>query len=104
MLIIRGTNVFPSQVEDVLAGIEGVSAPLPHRRGQRGGLDRMTVHVELKPEAFSDSYEEMDAFRTRHRREAEGRAAGGRAGEAVEPGGIERTTGKAKHVEDLRKK
>ena len=54
---------------------------------------------------MSDSFAEMDAFRESHRREAEGRAFGGRAGEgSFEPGGIERTTGKAKHVEDLRKK
>lgn len=63
MLIIRGTNVFPSQVEDVLSTIEGVT---PHYRivvDNETGLDRMVVHVELKPEAFSDSFEEMDAFR-----------------------------------------
>ena len=63
MLIIRGTNVFPSQVEDVLAGIDGVT---PHYRivvESAGGLDRMTVHVELKPEAFSDSYEDMENLR-----------------------------------------
>ena len=36
MLIIRGTNVFPSQVEDVLAGHRGRHAALPHRRGDRG--------------------------------------------------------------------
>ena len=65
MLIIRYTYIylFPSQVEDVLAGIEGVT---PHYRivvDNETGLDRMSVHVELKPEAFSDSYAEMDAFR-----------------------------------------
>ena len=62
MLIIRGTNVFPSQVEDVLSTIEGVT---PHCIvvDNETGLDRMVVHVELKPEAFSDSFEEMDAFR-----------------------------------------
>ena len=104
MLIIRGTNVFPSQVEDVLAGIEGVT---PHYRivvETVGGLDRMTVHVELKPEAFSDSYEEMDAFRAAIAEKLKGVLLVGVRVKLVEPGGIERTTGKAKHVEDLRKK
>ena len=38
----------------------------PHYRivvENAGGLDRMTVHVELKPEAFSDSYEDMENLR-----------------------------------------
>ncbi len=103
MLIIRGTNVFPSQVEDVLSGIEGVT---PHYRivvETRGGLDRMTVHVELNPEAFSRLVRGHGGLAPLHRREAQGRAAGGREVKLVEPGGIERTTGKAKHVEDLRK-
>lgn len=102
MLIIRGTNVFPSQVEDVLAGIEGVT---PHYRivvENAGGLDRMTVHVELKPEAFRDSYEEMDAFRRAIEERLKGTLLVGVHVRLVEPGGIERTTGKAKHVDDLR--
>lgn len=104
MLIIRGTNVFPSQVEDVLAKIEGVT---PHYRivvDNETGLDRMVVHVELKPEAFSDSFEEMDAFRRMVEERLKGVLLVGVRVRLVEPGGIARTTGKAKHVEDLRKK
>ncbi len=103
MLIIRGTNVFPSQVEDVLSGIEGVT---PHYRivvDAQGGLDRMVVHVELKPEAFSDSFEEMSAFTASIAEKLKSVLQVGVKVRLVEPGGIERTTGKAKHVEDLRK-
>ena len=103
MLIIRGTNVFPSQVEDVLSGIDGVT---PHYRivvDAPGGLDRMTVHAELKPEAFTDSFEQMDAFRRGVEEKLKGVLLVGVKVKLVEPGGIERTTGKAKHVEDLRK-
>ncbi|MEG0460760.1 phenylacetate--CoA ligase family protein [Gordonibacter sp.] len=103
MLIIRGTNVFPSQVEDVLSGIEGVT---PHYRivvDTQDGLDRMAVHVELKPESFSDSFEAMDAFRRSIEEKLKGVLLVGCKVRLVEPGGIERTTGKAKHVEDLRK-
>ena len=103
MLIIRGTNVFPSQVEDVLAGIDGVT---PHYRivvESVGGLDRMTVHVELKPEAFSDSFEDMENLRRSIEEKLKGVLLVGVKAKLVEPGGIERTTGKAKHVEDLRK-
>ncbi len=104
MLIIRGTNVFPSQVEDVLAGIEGVTPLYRIVVDNEGGLDRMSVHVELKPEAFSDSYEEMNAFRTSIAEKLKSVLLVGVQVKLVEPGGIERTTGKAKHVEDLRKK
>lgn len=103
MLIIRGTNVFPSQVEDVLSGIEGVT---PHYRivvDTQGGLDRMAVHVELKPEAFSDSFEAMDAFRHSIEEKLKGVLLVGVKVRLVEPGGIERSIGKTKHVEDLRK-
>ena len=102
MLIIRGTNVFPSQVEDVLSGIRGVT---PHYRivvETANGLDRMTVHVELKPEAFSDSFEEMEGLRRAIEEKLKGVLLVGVRVKLVEPGGIERTTGKAKHVEDLR--
>ena len=103
MLIIRGTNVFPSQVEDVLGGIEGVT---PHYRivvDNETGLDRMVVHVELRPEAFSDSFSEMDAFRRAIEEKLKGVLLVGVKVKLVEPGGIERSTGKTKHVEDLRK-
>ena len=104
MLIIRGTNVFPSQVEDVLGGIEGVS---PHYRlviDNETGLDRMVVHVELKPEAFSDSFEEMNAFRRTIADKLKSVLLVGVDVKLIEPGGIERALGKAKHVEDNRKK
>ena len=103
MLIIRGTNVFPSQVEDVLAGIDGVT---PHYRivvESAGGLDRMTVHVELKPGAVSDSYEDMENLRRSIEDKLKGVLLVGVKAKLVEPGGIERSTGKTKHVEDLRK-
>lgn len=103
MLIIRGTNVFPSQVEDVLSGIEGIT---PHYRiivEEVNGLDRMTVQTEITPEAFSDSFEEMDSFRASVAEKLKGVLLVGVRVQLVEPGGIERTTGKAKHVEDRRK-
>ena len=103
MLIIRGTNVFPSQVEDVLTSIEGVT---PHYRiivEEVDGLDRMTVQTEIKPETFSDSFEEMDRFRAFVAEKLKSVLLVGVRVQLIEPGGIERTTGKAKHVEDRRK-
>lgn len=103
MLIIRGTNVFPSQIEDVLSGIDGVSTHYRIVVDNKTGLDRMTVFTELKPEAFSDSFKQMDAFRKRIEKELKGVLLVGANVKLVEPGGIERTVGKAHHVEDQRK-
>ncbi len=103
MLIIRGTNVFPSQIEDVLSGIDGVSTHYRIVVDNETGLDRMTVFTELKPEAFSDSFKQMDAFRKRIEKELKGVLLVGANVKLVEPGGIERTVGKAHHVEDQRK-
>jgi phenylacetate-CoA ligase len=102
MLIVRGTNIFPSQVEDILAQIEGVT---PHYRivlDNEAGLDRITILVEIKPEAFSDSFEQTDRFRrhiVQHLRQA---LLITPVVKLVEPGGIERGYGKTKHVEDKR--
>ena len=104
MLIIRGTNVFPSQVEDVLTGIEGVT-PLYHIIvDNETGLDRMTVEVELKPEAFSDSFEEMNRFRKSVEDQLRSVLLVSAKVKLIEPGGLGRTTGKTQHVDDLRKK
>lgn len=102
MLIIRGTNVFPSQVEDILSGIQGVT---PHYRievDNETGLDRMRIKVELEPSAFSDSYEEMNAFRKHIAQKLKETMLVASEVQLVEPGGIERVTGKTKHVIDRR--
>ncbi len=104
MLIIRGTNVFPSQVEDVLAGIDEVT---PHYHivvETVRGMDSMTVEVELRPEAFSDSFEQMSAIRNMIAEKLKGTLLVGVKVKLVEPGGIQRAIGKAKHVDDLRQK
>lgn len=102
MLIIRGTNVFPSQIEDVLSGIEEVT---PHYRiivETVGGMDALTVQTEIRPESFTDSFEALDAMRRRIEEKLKGVLLVGVKVSLVEPGGIERTMGKAKHVEDRR--
>ena len=104
MLIIRGVNVFPSQIEDVLTGIEEVT---PHYHiivETRGGMDALIVETELRPEAFRDSFEAMDALRARIAEKLKGTLLVAPEVRLVEPGGIERAIGKAKHVDDRREK
>ncbi len=104
MLIIRGTNVFPSQIEDVLTGIEEVT---PHYHivvRTKNGMDELIVETELRPEAFSDSFETMDALRRRIAEKLKATLLVAPTVRLVEPGGIERAVGKAKHVDDQRAK
>ena len=102
MLIVRGTNIFPSQIEDVLTGISGIS---PHYRivlDNKDSLDRITLMLELEPQVFSDRFVEMDAFRRQVADKLRGSLQLSVQVKLLEPGSIERTLGKSKHVEDLR--
>ncbi len=103
MLIIRGTNVFPSQVEDVLNTIDGASAHYRLVVDNESGLDRLTLILEVTPEIFSDSYEEMDGFRKHVCDKLRGVLQVSVDVKLTSPGSIERSMGKTKHVIDERK-
>ena len=103
MLIIRGTNVFPSQVEDILSGIKGVTPFYRIEVDNETGLDRMKIQVEIEPWALSDSYEEMDKFRKMIATKLKETMLVASEVQLIEPGGIERSFGKTKHVIDHRK-
>jgi phenylacetate-CoA ligase len=102
MLIIRGVNVFPSQVESALLEIEGT---LPHYQillTREQGLDQMEVQVEVTPHMFNDK---IGALQGLHQRlqSALDHVLGIRVGVAlVEANTIERSQGKAKRVIDRR--
>ncbi|MCL2021131.1 MAG: phenylacetate--CoA ligase [Betaproteobacteria bacterium] len=104
MLIIRGTNIFPRQVEDVLSGIHGVASHYRIILDNESGMDRMTVMVELQPEAFSDSFESMNHFQRHIVDRLRQSLMITPVVRLVEPGSIERTLGKSKRVDDRRVK
>ena len=103
MFIIRGVNVFPSQIETALLAVEGI---LPHYRiilTREHGLDQMGVEVEVSAEVFSDQVSAMEQLHKRLSHSIE-RITGIRAGvRLVEPHTIPRSEGKAKRVWDERK-
>jgi phenylacetate-CoA ligase len=103
MFIIRGVNVFPSQVEVALLKVEGT---LPHYQivlTREMGLDEMEVQVEVTPEVFSDQIRAMEALHQRLEHAVE-QVLGIRAKVTlVEPRSIARSEGKAKRVVDRRK-
>ena len=96
--------MFPSQIEDVLTGIDEVT---PHYhivvRTNRG-MDELIVETELRPEAFSDSMASMEALRGKIAEKLKSTLLVAPTVRLVEPGGIERAIGKAKHVDDQRAK
>ncbi|NKN32432.1 phenylacetate--CoA ligase family protein [Marichromatium bheemlicum] len=102
MFIIRGVNVFPSQVEAALLAVEGT---LPHYQiilTRSGGLDQITVEVEVTAEVFSDKVRALEDVRARLAQSIE-RILGIRVIlRLVEPRTIERSQGKAKRVIDRR--
>jgi len=103
MLIVRGTNVYPSTIQDALANMEELS---PHFRidlDNDAGMDRMVVSVELNPEYFSDSFQDLNNIRKRVEEDLSNTLLLRPEVKLVEPGGIERTQGKAKYVFDQRK-
>jgi phenylacetate-CoA ligase len=102
LLIIRGVNVFPSQIEEALLRVEGTTPHYLIEVDRPGTLDQVTVKVEIRPELFSDRMDRMQALRERIAREIH-TVAGIRAEvELVEPRRIERFVGKAQRVLDRR--
>ncbi len=102
MLIIRGVNVFPSQIEEALLRVSGTAPHYQIILERPGALDEAVVRVEVAPAAFSDRMDEMTALRDRV-----GRAVHGITGlhmrvELAAPGTLERFTGKASRVVDRR--
>ncbi len=103
MLIIRGVNVFPSQIEHVLMSIEGVE---PHYQiiiDKQGALDVMEVQVEVSDEIFSDEIKVLESLAKRIEQELKETLAVSCRVKLVEPRSIQRSEGKAKRVIDKRK-
>ena len=103
MLIIRGVNIFPQQVEEVLLRAQGVA---PHYRlivDRQGSMDTLEVEVEMTAAAFSD--EVGDILALERRIEADLRSALGIQAKCVlvNPKTVDRaTTGKAVRTIDRR--
>ena len=102
MLIIRGVNVFPSQIEEALLRVEGTAPHYLIEVDRPGALDEVTVHVEVRPEDFSDEMREMQDLRERIDREIQTIAGISVTLKLTAPQTLERAAGKAKRVLDHR--
>jgi len=104
LLIIRGVNVFPSQIEHALIEIQGVEPNylIIVDRSAQTHLDDVELHVEVSPNAFSDETKDMEALRNKIESTMKSKLGVNMHVKLVEPKSIERSTGKAKRVIDKR--
>jgi len=102
MLIIRGINVFPSQVEHALMAIPEVGQHFQIVIERKGALDDMLVRVELKKESFSDKITDLMKIRQNVEHRLRNSLNVNADVELVEPGSLPRFEGKSKKVIDKR--
>ena len=102
MLIVRGINVFPSQIEAVLLEVEGVE---PHYQiivDRESGLDDLEIQVEVSEAVLSDEIGGLESLTRKVRAEVASTLGINAVVKLVEPGRIPRSEGKAKRVIDRR--
>ena len=102
MLIIRGVNVFPSQIEEALLRVEGTAPHYLIELSRPGTLDEAVVKVELRPGDFRDEMRGMIELRDRIDREIHAVTGVRMTVELVAPNTLERSAGKARRVLDRR--
>jgi phenylacetate-CoA ligase len=102
MLIIRGVNVYPSQIEQVLLGIAGVAPHYQVILTKKGSMDQVEVHVEVGPEISFDEIRTLEALQKAVAAAIASTLAVNVKVKLVEPKSIQRSEGKAKRVVDLR--
>jgi phenylacetate-CoA ligase len=104
MLIVRGVNFFPSQVETVLLAIDGTE---PHYQivvSREGTMDEVEVQVEVSESLFADEAKKLYALRQNVAHKLRGVLGISVGVKLAEPGSIQRSEGKAKRVIDSRPK
>ena len=103
MLIIKGVNVFPSQIENILMKIENTE---PHYQiiidRESSQLDNVELQVEVEESFFSDETKDLETIRNRIHNEMKQQLGISLNIKLVEPKSIERSMGKAKRVIDKR--
>ncbi|MCK5672390.1 MAG: phenylacetate--CoA ligase, partial [Spirochaetales bacterium] len=103
MLIIKGVNVFPSQIENILMKIENTE---PHYQiiidREASQLDNVELQVEVEESFFSDETKDLEIIRGKIHAEMKQQLGISLNIKLVEPKSIERSMGKAKRVIDKR--
>ncbi len=103
MLIIRGVNVFPSQIEEAILSVGGIEPHYLIIVDRVGNLDTLEVLVEVGPGSFTDEIRQLEQLQERMQNRIEDITGISVRVRLVEPKSIPRSEGKAKRVEDKRK-
>ena len=103
MLVIRGVNVFPGQIEEVLLKIEEIGPHYEILVERKNHLDVMTIYVELVDDRLLDKYSMLSALETRIRQGLRDILGLDATIRLMAPQSLQRFEGKAKRVTDLRK-
>ncbi|MCA1298725.1 phenylacetate--CoA ligase PaaK [Stappia indica] len=102
MMILRGVNVFPTQIEEQLLRVPALAPHYLVELTREGRMDEMTVHVEALPSHADDAHRAAAAAELRaHLKNVIGISA---RVHVADPGGVERSMGKARRVIDNRPK
>ncbi|GAB3187319.1 AMP-binding protein [Nesterenkonia suensis] len=99
MIILRGVNLFPSQIEELALEIEELSPHFQLRLSRPGTMDEMTVHIERRPEADGAAAESAGAELARRIKVRIGSSC---QVSVEEPGTLARSSGKLRRVYDER--
>lgn len=102
MLIIRGVNVFPSQVESVLLNIPETKPHYMLIVDRKGTMDTLEIQVEIADQYFTDEMSSLNQLRNKIKHQVESVLGIGVIITLAEPKTIERSEGKAKRVIDNR--
>ena len=103
MFILRGVNIFPSEVERILMSLPEVGRSYQIVLQREGGMDDMRVRVEIKKRFFRGSLQDLKRLQNKIKAKLRGELMVTPQVELVEPATLPRTTGKAKRVIDKRK-
>jgi phenylacetate-CoA ligase len=103
MLIIRGVNVFPSQIEEVLLKVPEIGAHYEILVDRRNHLDYMEIKVELADESLLDSYAKLGELEQKIKTSLRVVLGLDAMIKLVAPRSLQRFEGKARRVTDLRK-
>ncbi len=103
MLKIRGVNVFPSQIEEVLLSMNEIGPHYEIIVEKVGHTDKLTIRVEMAPGKMTDDYQQIDALKKSINTRLKVMLGLDTVIQLESPNTLQRFEGKAKRVRDLRK-
>jgi phenylacetate-CoA ligase len=99
MIILRGVNLFPTQVEELIMGIPELSPHFQLHLTREGRMDQLAVHVERRPGTRESAAAEAGATLSAQVKNTIGVTV---TTEVLAPGSVERSVGKMRRVVDHR--